>query len=362
MVVVVRTAVAALLLIACHARNPAFCPDGEDSDGACLGDGTACFGVAPFVVCVAPPEEPRTLTGVDTTLGCDEVVTVGRELCVVTGTDVTILQRVPVTGARPLVILASNALTIEGNGIVEAVGTDGSSGPGADLACDASATAGKDNSGGGGGGAGGSFGSRGGNGGDGKNTPGTRGTAGIEAGAPTMLQGGCSGTNGGDGDDPGTGGARGFGGGGLYLVAGETLTIRGIVNASGAGGRGGKLPKGGGGGGGSGGMIVLHAPAIDVMTWTRIFANGGGGGNGAKGGDDGMDGEAPIEPQTAAKGGLGQGGAGGDGAFLTNAAGMGMTFGDGGGGGGGGGGVIYVLGDGDLGAANVSPPLATPPR
>jgi hypothetical protein len=354
--VMVRVLAAALLLIACHARNPGFCPDGEDPTGECIAidAAIACYGVAPFVVCVPPPKTPRTLGRVDTTAGCDEIVTVGRELCVVTGTDVNIVQRTRLSGLRPLVILASNALTVTSNGIVDAAGAITTGGPGADLACDASATAGGAYASGGGGGAGGSLGSRGGSGGKGNGDNGAAGTAAPPVVGLSVLQGGCSGTDGGDGGGSGTRGGRGFGGGGIYLVAGQTLTIHGIVTASGTGGRGGRTAKAGGGGGGSGGMIVLYAPTVEVTASAQIFANGGGGGAGAPGSTAGGDGTTSSAPLSPGKGGIGQGD-GGDGAFVTTTAETGMSSTDGGGGGGGGVGVIYVLG-GDFGAASLSPP------
>ena len=349
-------AAAALLLIACRARNPDFCPDGEDPAGECIAvdAARACYGVAPFVVCVTPPEAPRTLGRIDTTAGCDEIVTLGRELCVVKGTDVEIVQRTRVTGVRPLVLLASGALTVTPNGIVDAAGTTLAGGPGADLACDASATAGGSYTSGGGGGAGGSLGSRGGSGGAGNGGNGTAGTAAMPVAGLSVLQGGCSGTDGGDGDIDGTRGGRGFGGGGVYLVSGQTLAIHGIVTASGTGGRGGGRSKAGGGGGGAGGMIVLYAPTVEVTDSAQIFANGGGGGGGGAGSTPGLDGATPSAPLSPAKGGMGQGD-GGDGAFMTTAARTGMSSSDGGGGGGGGVGVIYILG-GDFGAASLSPP------
>jgi len=354
--VMVRGLLPALLLTACYAQNPAFCPDGVDPDGECARVDAApvCYGVAPFIVCVTPPQAPRTLGRIDTNVMCDELVTVGRELCVVKGTDVHVVQRIRVTGARPLVLLASNALTVDANGLVDAAGTSTAGGPGADLACDASGTAGENNATGAGGGAGGSFGSRGGRGGSGGGSAGTPGTAAMPVGNPSVLQGGCSGTDGGDGN-AGTRGGRGFGGGGVYLLAGQMLSIQGSVNASGGGGRGGRFSKGGGGGGGSGGMIVLYAPVTEVTDAARLFANGGGGGSGAKSGGSGGDGATAIEPFTAAAGGVGQGGAGGAGAFMTTPAGTGMSSADGGGGGGGGVGVIYILG-GDFSAAGMSPP------
>jgi hypothetical protein len=358
----VRTATVALglgvLCLACRGHNPEFCPDGVDKSGECVvSDAMACFGVAPFNFCVMdPPTDPHTITRIDTTAGCDELLMLGRELCLVMGTDVTVAQHVSVTGTRPLVLLATNTLLIDTNGVVDASGGMATGGPGADLACDGTGTPGM-GANTGGGGAGGSFGTRGANGGTGGGGA-TGGTAAMPIAPPSVLQGGCSGTDG--GGSPATHGRRGFGGGGVYLVAGTSLTIFGAVNASGAGGLKGTATKGGGGGGGAGGMVVLYAPAISVTNATRIFANGGGGGGGASGNADGLDGATPNEPLSPALGGGGGGaggaGSGGAGGFLSTAPQPGSTSGEGCGGGGGGVGMIYLLG-GDISSAKVSPPL-----
>ena len=337
----------------CHARNPAFCPIGVDPNGDCLQevDAANCVGVAPYMVCVTTtPTMAVTLTHVDTTGGCDETITLGRELCVVEGTDVTVAQHVTVRGTRPLVLFATGTLTVTAAGDLDASGTTSEGGAGADLDCNtgtASTSAGGD----GGGGAGGSFGTigaRGGNGGG--------GSQGSLAGAtivPPSLQGGCSGTDGSDGMTAGTHGSRGFGGGGIYLVAAGTLEIDGVVNASGAGGARGLATKGGAGGGGSGGMIVLYAPTLVVQPSAQIFANGGGGGGGANN-TNGSDGTTPTTALSAPAGGIAGGaGTGGAGAFSTTAAQPGLMSGDGGGGGGGGVGVVYSFGD--ISTAQVSP-------
>jgi hypothetical protein len=350
-----RYAALAVAVLGCQARNPDFCPGGEDERGECSRpDASLCFGAAPFAFCLTEaPTSPLAVTHVDTNAGCTEVITLGRELCLVMGTDVTVSQRVTVNGTRPLVLFGMNRLTVEASGVLDASGTATAGGPGADLGCDASGTNGKSGSSGGGG-AGGSFGGRGGGGGNG-GSGNVGGMAAQAVPAPSVLQGGCSGTNGGAGT--GAIGDRGFGGGGVYLVAGDTLEILGTVIASGAGGRRGLQDKGGGGGGGSGGMIVLFAPMMTVTAATRIFANGGGGGGGADGSTDGMDGATPSEPLSAALGGSGGGGAGkgGAGAFGSTGAMPGTMSGDGGGGGGGGVGFVYRLG-GNVSVAQISPP------
>jgi hypothetical protein len=215
----------------------------------------------------------------------------------------------------------------------------------------------------GGGGAGGSFGGRGGAGGDGR----TINTGGQPAIAPppggvTRLRGGCPGDAGAQGSAAGAGGN---GGGAVYLIATESIVVEigAVINASGAGARGGDRAGGvdyGGGGGGSGGMIGLDAPQIrnDGM----VYANGGAGGEGGRNGQDGYN---PPNAYTAAPGGFGgggnNGGEGGDGSVGSEldggAGGAGAGVEGAGGGGGGGAGVIRVFTTGGIqGSGLVSPP------
>lgn len=356
--------IAVVLVAGCRAYNPAFCPAGVDETGECKGggggdggDGDAagpCFGTQAFAFCVMKtPAASLTVTHLDTSAGCDEVIMLGREVCVVMATNVTISQRVTVgPGSRPLVLLASDTLTVDVNGILDASASGTVGGTAADIACDATGTKGASNGGGGSGGAGGSFGTAGKAGGTGGGTA-PPGAAAAPISHPSALQGGCSGTDGGDGG-PSTHGSHGAGGGAVYLVAGQKLAIAGTVLASGSGGQHGTPPSGGGGGGGSGGMIVLYAPTVVVQGSGRIFANGGGGASGANLTSAGSDGATSSQPLSPAIGGAGAGGAGGDGAFGTTSAKPGTSSAVGAGGGGGGAGVIYVLG-GDVSAAQVSP-------
>jgi hypothetical protein len=265
----------------------------------------------------------------------------GPELCVVAGTTVTISDALVATGSRPLAILATENATI--GGTIDVSSTRMRHGAGADdLACVPSGP-GAGSSNGAGGGAGASFGSSGGGGGSGSGGAVLGGMAAPTGHTPTVVRGGCPGALGGVGTVPDD--APGSGGGAIYLLAADTLTITGTINASGAGGGAGRASKGGGAGAGSGGMIVLWASAMNVSA--TIFANGGGGGGGADNGASGHAGEDPSSPSMPAAGGLGGGsagpGPGGTGAYQDVAAQRGLDDVTGAGGGGGGGGVGFLL-------------------
>src|SRR5262249_9994104 len=137
----------------------------------------------------------------------------GAEVCVVAGTNVNV-GALHAVGTRPLVIIASGAITVTET--LDASSSGGTPGAGAnDAACLASGAAGNSNNGAGGG-AGGSF---GGPGADGGNGAGTNGGAATSATTATFVRGGCRGANGGKGT--GTAGAGGAGGGAIYLIAGS---------------------------------------------------------------------------------------------------------------------------------------------
>jgi len=308
-----------------------------------------CVG-AFIAVCFDRELAPITLTtqAIDTSTSplCGTAqLTPAIDACVIAGTSVVIPggETVRVTGSRPLILLATGSLTL--SGVVDAAShRGGTTGPGAELGpCSTTIknpTVGA--SGDGGGGWGGSFGAAGNNGGNG-GLGGGGGTA-APAIATTTLRGGCPGAKG-----AGTiGGAGGRGGGAVLLIAKQTLTIDGAVNASGAAGEGGKT-GGGGGGGGSGGMIALDAATVNVPG--QSFANGGGGGEGANLAADGIAGSEPTAPNTIASGGKlgtmfgGDGGGGGFGSTPGGSPGNGgsvatdhgniVALGGGGGGGGG---------------------------
>ena len=359
------------------------CPSGRrfgglsgDKSGACVGgsppiadaaidvppidaaidappDAQACFGTAPFTICLRNSPGPAILfsgiTSINTTTSdlCVATVSGGDGYCVIAATSITINAGISVQafGAKPLVLLASDSITTGISSTID-VGShratltaDEIVGAGADPAsCDAgmAPTTVNNTSGGG---AGGSFIGPGGKGGQGSSNNNSAGVAGAIATAPvTTLRGGCPGQAGAGA----TNAAAGHGGGAVMLIAGNSITINnGNVDASGEGGSGGQFGFAGGGGGGAGGMIVFDAPFITATTTTsEIFANGGGGGEGGNQNQTGAPGFDPSD-ETAATGGgaIGNGGNGGTGAGGTASATAGANGAGAGGGGGGGGGT-----------------------
>jgi hypothetical protein len=248
-------------------------------------------------------------------------------------------------GARPAIIVATGDLTVLGT-LTTAAGAQACVGSGAGGA---GVNGIANDSGGGGGG----FGSAGGAGG--RVTNGNLGgPGGAVNGVDTLspLRGGCPGGRGAANSE-----RLANGGGAVQLIARGTLTIAGIVNAPGEGGRGGG-PFTGGNGGGSGGGVLLEAARV-VMSAGGVMANGGGGGEGGTG-NDGQSGRPAL---MAAAGGadLFPGGEGGAGAFGTTAAEMGReAVGVGGGGGGGVGRIRINVSE----LCNIGPPstvVLTPP-
>jgi hypothetical protein len=246
-----------------------------------------------------------------------------------------------VTGDKPLVIASSSTIVIAG--VLNAAsrgGTGGppSTGPGANGP---DCTAGLDSTGNSdGGGGGGALGAAGGPGGSGSN--GNGGDAGQVIGLQAYLRGGCPGGRGGQQ----AGGKPGAGGGAIELVARDSVTVTGSINAGGGGGEGGARSQtsGGGGGGGSGGMIRFDSPAVSFAGSAFIAANGGGGGGGAESNNAGGPGADGALTMSNAKGGSSKdhgGGTGGAAARITGEQGSGGN--EGGGGGGGGGAVGFVV-------------------
>jgi hypothetical protein len=358
-------------------------PDG----GTCLGGhllGSLCLSAAPTgpvtLNAVAGPINSGTVAAG----GCTELIprTSGPALCVIAGTTIDIPAAVTVrafavnpstsgTGTNPLVLVATDSITIEGTidvashlndtlaGGIQALGAGartavGCAVTGLDGGTGKPVTGNPDRSYGGGGGAGGSFGTLGGVGGTGGNNNNTTPGAPVAGTGTDQLVGGCPGGSGGMGDGGMGGGAGGNGGGAVYLLAGKSITIAGKINASGSGGSAGgpgMRSSGGGGGGGAGGMIGFEAPKVTIATGAAVYANGGGGasGSGQVDTDMGTPGKDPTGPTPAAAGGGGNdgGGAGGAGSV---AAGTGAAGAKGssaqesaGGGGGGGAGVIRVF-------------------
>lgn len=320
--------------------------DGDVSDGAGVTtdagiDAQACFGGGIVSICPsAPIATPISITS-NTTIDTDDspmciAYTGGVEnaYCVIAGTTISIAdnRRLRAIGARPLVVLATTAITVDGTIDVSAGATTNP------FACvpPTAATNGQ-------GGAGGSYRGKGGAGG-GKVSG--LGPASAAATTTVAFRGGCDGGAGAGGG----GGSRGVGGGAIYLIA-PSITINGTLDASGGGGGGGNSASGGGGGG-SGGFVGLDGVAITVAAGGRVFANGGGGGEGATpnhGGNSGASGGG-ASPASGGSGGAnhgGNGGAGSAGATRTGEDGRsGGSCGRGGssgGGGGGGSGMIYVF-------------------
>jgi hypothetical protein len=310
--------------------------------------GTMCVGSGLFHLCYPAALRPKGVARVTgtTTIDTDACAQVVRQLgggdaCLVAADSIIVPSGATVVGigSRPLVLLATTTIDIEGT--IDVASHRGAAvGAGADPAsCTAVAPTSP------GGGAGGTYGTDGGDGGIGL-PDGAPGLA-ANTGDPVDVRGGCPGGNGASGGGPG--GVGGHGGGAVYLLAGISITIDGTINASGAGGDGCSAGGGGGcggGGGGAGGMIVLDGPT--VTTRGALFANGGGGGEGASSnhGNAGAESSAPDDAARGGTGGASNGGDGGDGATATSDASDGrdgVSNTGGGGGGGGGGGVIKTF-------------------
>lgn len=356
----------------CSFPDPA-CPSGQrfgdrsgPRSGECVGElirdggpidtpdvpGTdVCFGTGLVRPCFASaPMNPVSLTApinTDTSPLCNADPR-NAAWCVIPGTTIGVQGGVVATGARPLVLVATMTIGIQGT-LEVASYRGGSIGAGANpVACNAGTAPGTS-----GGGGGGSFGGQGGNGGGTNNAATAGGISGTTMPAPTTLRGGCAGQNG-NGGSPGAGGA---GGGAVYLIADSSITVDGSINASGAGGNPGVTGTSGAGGGGSGGFIGIDTPSCTNNG--AIFANGGGGAEGSGSTTLGGVGGDPIGGAGgAAGGGLstngGDGGAGQGGA-TTNAGGGNNGTATGGGGGGGGGVGIIRVNRGAIGGGVVSP-------
>jgi hypothetical protein len=321
-----------------------------------------CYGSGLFVECY-PPNVPPTngdapVGQIDTSdsTKCTRVVqqTNGPELCLRTAKSITISGYVRFKGSRPVVLLATDTITVTSTGTLDVssfradvaaggnTGTCNNVGNGnADTSPSAVAGAG--------GGGGGGFGTPGGTGGS---SDASGGAAGGTT-ALTLIRGGCRGGRGGT-SSSGAGGEGGNGGGAVYLIAGGSITVAGTIKANGSGGSGGPN-KAGGGGGGSGGLIAFDTPVL--MVTGTVYANGGGGGEGGGGGQTGEHGSDPTSYNSRASGGnnLSNGGDGGGGSTFANAGMTGGTAGNGAGGGGGGAGRIKIF-QASVPAGKLSPP------
>ncbi|MFT3695433.1 MAG: hypothetical protein QM831_20025 [Kofleriaceae bacterium] len=366
------------LLAGCRSElNPAYCAAHPTDDrcanavfdGPAASDGTTdgneqpavCVGEGKFKVCLRELPAPNMIsTQIGTASAtCLDQQPIGwieqgqPESCFIVGSTLQLTGTLAIKGARPLVLVATDTITL--TGVLDLSARKGRmfNPPGFSVGgCDPFAATATDKNTGGSGGAGGSLGAFGGNGGAGDNGGVAPGKAAGPANEITVLHAGCVGEAGGAGDGQGSNvpSAGGFGGGAIALIAGNKIVFSGTaqINASGAAGTAGGH-RTGGGGGGSGGMIALWAPMYDVGTGTLVFANGGGGASGGTNSNDGTDGidppSNPANPLIPANGGtLAGAGAGGNGYALNidpQAGGTGNS-GDGGGGGGGGAGIIFA--------------------
>jgi hypothetical protein len=364
-----------LLVAACKYNEPLGpSPGGDDAPTAdappdIAFDGPVeCYGTGLGVnVCLNPPTMDLNLMGPTTDVDTDHsplcVPANPTTLCVLAGKMVSIDTHLVVVGSRPLVIVATGALSVKAAAIVDVASHHGRRGPGSDTGSCGIGTDPDMN--GGGGGRGGSLGSAGGNGGTGNNNG-----IGAIAGAAqvvTSFRGGCPGSDGGGG---GNRGAKGHGGGAVYLFGATSIQVDGTIDASGGGGSGAGDGQDGGGGGGSGGVIVFDTPTLGFAGGANIYANGGGGGEGSAALVSGGDGSDPNSPTMASSGGgdnpLSNAGVGGDGSVGTTPGLSGTSAGvdttpqlglDGGGGGGGGGGAIFVFQASRPSSGHVSPPI-----
>lgn len=345
-------------------------PDKEGVDGNIMpADASVCFGTSPVTICLEnAPNAPLaisspTMLNTENSSVCAQVKD-GGPYCVLAGTAISIAAPLRATGIRPLVLVASESISITAYGVIDVgshLGATPETGAGADPTNCAPGTS----SGPGGGGAGGSFTGRGGNGGSKPTSgPSNGGVSGIVATITNELRGGCPGQN----AQGTTARVGGHGGGIVHLIAGGTITVSGVINAAGEGGSGGGINAVcssnnvdfGGGGGGAGGMIGFDAP--NVTGSNLILANGGGGGGGGACGSGtlfvGGFGEDPTSVTAARGSGDVGGGPGGNGssAVVAGAGVAGDNYGYGGGGGGGGGaGLVKAPPTANLGM-QVSPP------
>jgi hypothetical protein len=307
-----------------------------------------------------------TATGVGG-LAIEPQLTGGRDACVlrvaslaVTGTGVLYAL-----GTRPLVVVSSGDVTIDGRVDVSSFQTDPSfstfvRGAGSNTGGTAGMNGGNTGFADGGGGGGGFCGA-GGNGGTGVYNPfigttdmGAGGTGGGGIGTSTLepLVGGADGGNGGSNAD-----SVGPGGGAIQISSFTriVLSATALVVAAGGGGDSG-IEAGNatnaGGGGGSGGALLLEAPTVTVTAGARFEAGGGGGASGGcVGASDGRDGgdaaESFVTGTLRAPGGAHQcgatatGGQGAGDASATGGNGVGGGISNASGGGGGAGCVFF---------------------
>jgi hypothetical protein len=310
----------------------------------------------------------------------------GPDVCVLQVGDLRIREdaTLAVVGSRPLVIMASGGVTIEGTLDVSAElgrsGAGGFRGGTRDELAGGGPTAGGggehlDLYADGGGGGGGLCGAGGAGGVGGTAIGGTPGPAIEPSWELVPLVGGGGGGRGRGTFVPGAdainAGLGGAGGGAIQISARVRIRIDGVVLAGGGGGGAGTNSiaagnYGSGGGGGSGGAILLEAPEVEVRGTLGAAGGAGGGGADVRDGDgeDGDDGVVARLGRAAggAPGGAfaGRGGDGGGGDVHDgDTAGEGRgSSGNGGGGGGGSGCILVRTETGEASVANTNPAIA----
>lgn len=368
-----RNAVLVAWLAGCsfdvNARSDASDSPGSEAGSNVTIDARACFGSGSlYTLCLdtSPPTTDETLTGdvnTDTDAKCLSptpamwIAANQPDSCIVVGQKLTVTT-VIAHGNRPLVLLASDAVILNGLDVASKHGRN----PGAgSQPCTVGGALPTSTANGGGGGAGGSFVTLGGSGGQGDNGTNADGGTPVPLVVPGVLRGGCHGQVGAAAGSQAGGGEAGSGGGAVFIVAGNKITISGSVNASGGGASGSPANKGGGGGAGAGGMIVMFAPAITALGAT-IFANGGGGGAGSPGTNVGDTGAAATDPtaiMAQGAGGTAGAGTGGAGSVSSSQPGNGTGGSGGHGGGGGGGSTGFIAANVTLAGGPTVSPLAS---
>lgn len=266
----------------------------------------------------------------------------GPELCVMQVRDWRVRDgvTVEVRGSRPLVVMASGSVRIQG--VLDLAARGAEPGPGGGSGGDVMMEGASENeqaaggehpgaagdfqymqtgpmsfatfaSGGGGGGLCGA----GGPGGDAREVAGGEGGDVVDEDfALFPLIGGSGGGRGRDGTPEPVHGVGGAGGGALQIAARELIRLDGAIWATGGGGGGGEqgsFGNGSGGGGGSGGGVLLEAQMITMAKDASIAVTGGGGGAGYADGEtaDGQDGRSRLEPAAGAAAGVFGGRSGG---------------------------------------------------
>lgn len=209
----------------------------------------ACYGTAPISICfAAPPAGVQTYSGtIDTTssaMCATNVVSGGSNFCVLAAGTIMIDAKLRATGAKPLVLLATDSIsTTAVIDVSSRRGDNPETGAGADPA-ECATMAGTPPTMGGGG-AGGSFVGPGGPGAVSANGGSTGGAPGARRPATSIaLRGGCRGQDG-EGQNKGAGG---HGGGAVLLIA-ASISLEEDILAGGEGGGGGAMNTSGGGGG-----------------------------------------------------------------------------------------------------------------